>query len=184
MAFCPRCGTELQHGEQSCANCGAEVRAGAAADIEYKGVGIRLAAHIVDVILVFIVYFVVGSMIAGATGGATEYGFELQGGPALLLMLITFVVSMSYFIVLESRWNGQTLGKKMAGIRVASADGRAASLRQTTVRNLLRVVDVLPFLYIVGMILIWTGDKRQRLGDRVADTVVLGASKAATEPTE
>lgn len=191
MSFCRHCGNQLGESDRFCPSCGAEVAntgvaSAASADTrttassrapkyEYKGVGIRFVAHLIDAILVFVVYLVVGRIIAGVAGGTTDSGFDLQGIPAFLLMLITFVVSMGYFIILEAKWNGQTLGKKMVGIRVIAGDGGDPGIQQTTVRNLLRIVDLLPFFYLLGIILIWTGGKKQRLGDRVADTVVVRA---------
>jgi len=197
MSFCKNCGAKLDKAARFRSNCGAEIsvktapmeesveiQTGAGEGerphlMQYKGVGIRLVAHLVDVVVVFIFYFAVGSLIAGMVGGATEGGFELQGGPALLLILITFVVSMAYFIILECKWNGQTLGKKLVGIRVISEAGGAITFQQAAVRNLLRLVDALPFLYLVGIILIWMSDKRQRLGDRVANTVVVHSGLVA-----
>jgi uncharacterized RDD family membrane protein YckC len=197
MAFCHKCGAELQPGDRFCAACGAPIReaaappprpapaphgatpnstaAVAAGALDYKGVGVRFVAHLVDLILVGIVYGVTGRIIAGVFGGVTEGGFELHGGPAAFAILLNFVISMGYFIILESSWNGQTLGKKLVGIRVVREDGSPIDVQEAVLRNLLRIIDALPFLYLLGIILIWTSDKKQRLGDRVAKTVVVGA---------
>ncbi len=40
-------------------------------------------------------------------------------------------------------------------------------------RNVLRIIDGLPLFYLASAILIWTSEKKQRLGDRVADTIVV-----------
>jgi uncharacterized RDD family membrane protein YckC len=195
MAFCHKCGAELQPGDRFCAACGAPVReaappptppapaphgatpnataAVAAGALDYKGVGIRFVAHLVDLIIVGIVFGISGRIIAGIFGGVTRGGFELHGGPAFIFILLNFVVFMGYFILLEANWNGQTVGKKLVGIRVAREDGGPIDMQQAAIRNLLRIIDALPFLYLVGVILIWTSDKKQRLGDRVANTVVV-----------
>jgi hypothetical protein len=69
----------------------------------------------------------------------------------------------------------------MAGIRVANESGGNATFSQALMRNILRLVDGLVF-YIVGIILILNSDKKQRLGDRVAGTVVLHTHKIERHP--
>jgi uncharacterized RDD family membrane protein YckC len=54
---------------------------------------------------------------------------------------------------------------------VALETGEPIDWQASTVRNVLRLIDGLVF-YLVGMIVIWLSDKQQRLGDRLAGTVV------------
>jgi uncharacterized RDD family membrane protein YckC len=77
-----------------------------------------------------------------------------------------------YYILLEGL-RGATLGKKLVKIKVVREDGSACGLGPAFVRNILRIIDELPFLYIIGMILISRSNKKQRLGDRLAKTVVV-----------
>jgi uncharacterized RDD family membrane protein YckC len=132
----------------------------------------RFVAHLIDGILCLFAYLIIGSMVAARTGGMIDDGFYLQGTPALVAILLTFLVTLGYFAVLESSGSGKTLGKLIAGIGVADASGGKATFSQALMRNILRLVDGLVF-YIVGIILILNSDKNQRLGDRVAGTVVL-----------
>jgi uncharacterized RDD family membrane protein YckC len=207
MSFCPNCGTELATGAHFCAQCGARVETGAAAPAarsappvarraearapalaspdasaavdaqDYAGLGRRFAAHLVDGFLCLVAFYVIGSMVASQTGGMTEDGFSMEGAPALVTMLFTFIVTLAYFAMLESSRSGKTLGKLIAGIRVADVNGGKASFSQALIRNILRLVDGLVF-YIVGIILILRSGRKQRLGDRVAGTVVLRSHKA------
>jgi uncharacterized RDD family membrane protein YckC len=196
MSYCPNCGTELAAGAHFCAQCGTRIEmtgarppaslvqpsapksAGAAASAaasagpEYAGLGRRFVAHLIDGILCLFAYLIIGSMVAARTGGMIDDGFYLQGTPALVAILLTFLVTLGYFAVLESSGNGKTLGKLIAGIGVADASGGKATFNQALMRNILRLVDGLVF-YIVGIILIIKSDRNQRLGDRVAGTVVL-----------
>ena len=58
-------------------------------------------------------------------------------------------------------------------IRVVRADGRPAGMREVAVRTILRVVDN----YLVGLIaMLATGERRQRIGDLAAGTIVVDAS--------
>ena len=204
MSFCPNCGTELAAGAHFCAQCGTRIEttgapppagfvqpsapktarpaasaaAASASDAtEYAGLGRRFVAHLIDGFLCLIAYMIIGSMVASQTGGMTDDGFSMQGAPALVVILLTFIVTLGYFAVLESSGSGKTLGKLIAGIRVADSGGGKASLNQALMRNILRLVDGLVF-YMVGIILILRSDRKQRLGDRVAGTVVLRVRKA------
>jgi uncharacterized RDD family membrane protein YckC len=84
-----------------------------------------------------------------------------------------FVVTIGYSILLEWRWRGQTLGKRVLKIRVVDADGFRLRPAQIVIRNLLRVVDLLPALYAVGGVCCLLSAKYQRLGDIAANTVVI-----------
>lgn len=133
------------------------------AQMKYQGVGKRFVATFIDGILMGIV----GWIIALAVGGTTSAGFELTGAPAFVWLAIGFC----YFFLMEGH-TGATLGKMALGMRVVKADGSPCDLQASLIRNLLRIVDGL-FVYLVGAILVWTSQKRQRLGDRVARTVVV-----------
>lgn len=70
---------------------------------------------------------------------------------------------------------GATVGKMALGIRVIKLDGSPMSWGESIVRNLWRIVDHLPYAIpcLLGALLIWTSPTKQRLGDRVAHTVVV-----------
>jgi uncharacterized RDD family membrane protein YckC len=77
-----------------------------------------------------------------------------------------------YFVVLEGIW-GATVGKGVMGIRVVRPDQSTPGFRRSAIRNLLRLVDGLPVLGILGAYLIATSRERTRLGDRFANTRVV-----------
>jgi uncharacterized RDD family membrane protein YckC len=83
-----------------------------------------------------------------------------------------FVISIVYAIVLEWRWRGQTIGKRLFGLRVMDVHGLRLQLPQIAIRNLLRVVDALPFFYLVGGLTAVFSRNAQRLGDMAANTIV------------
>jgi uncharacterized RDD family membrane protein YckC len=84
-----------------------------------------------------------------------------------------FVVTIGYSILLEWSWHGQTPGKRVLKIRVVDAEGLRLRPSQVVMRNLLRVVDLLPAFYAVGGICCALSPKYQRLGDIAANTVVI-----------
>src|SRR5580704_15119685 len=96
---------------------------------------------------------------------------------ALALRTVSyFVVTIGYSIVLEWIWRGQTLGKRVLRIRVVDAEGFRLRPVQIVIRNLLRLVDLLPAFYAVGGICCALSRKFQRLGDFAANTVVIHAA--------
>ena len=131
--------------------------------MQYAGVGARAVATVVDMALLFVLAY----LVALVTGGTTATGFELQGGPAFLTLGLWVV----YYIALEALF-GATLGKRLLGLRVVKTDGAAMDWPAAIIRNVLRLVDGV-VLYLLGAILVWSSPHRQRLGDRVAHTVVV-----------
>jgi uncharacterized RDD family membrane protein YckC len=92
-----------------------------------------------------------------------------------------FVISIGYSIALEWRWRGQTVGKRLFGLRVVDAQGLRLHFSQVALRNLLRSIDMLPLCYLVGGSAALFSEKGQRLGDLAANTIVLRET-AATQP--
>jgi uncharacterized RDD family membrane protein YckC len=95
-----------------------------------------------------------------------------------------FVISIVYAILLEWRWRGQTIGKRLFGLRVIDVQGLRLQLPQIALRNLLRVIDMLPLFYLVGGLTAIFSRKAQRLGDMVANTIVTRERKAEVPDLE
>ena len=90
-----------------------------------------------------------------------------------LIVVGYFVLSTGYGIAVEWMWNGQTLGKRVLSLRVMDESGLPLRFSQVVVRNLLRVVDVLPAAYLIGGTAAIISRKAQRLGDVAAATIVI-----------
>ena len=88
-------------------------------------------------------------------------------------ILAYFLISLGYGIALEWGWRGQTVGKKLLRLRVMDSQGLGLAFSQIVVRNLLRVVDALPVLYMVGGLACLISRRAQRLGDLAANTIVV-----------
>lgn len=84
-----------------------------------------------------------------------------------------FVVSIGYGILTEWHWQGQTLGKKLLRLRVMDEQGLRLQFSQIVIRNLLRFIDSLPLLYLVGGLVCLFNKRAQRLGDFAANTIVV-----------
>jgi uncharacterized RDD family membrane protein YckC len=92
----------------------------------------------------------------------------------LLLIGFVFLLGLGYFTYFEMT-SGQTIGKRLMHIRVIDpATGNPPAMEKALIRNLLRIIDGL-FIYLIGLIIALTNDKKQRLGDMLAGTVVIRA---------
>ena len=94
---------------------------------------------------------------------------------ALALMAVAFV----YHLSLELR-SGQTPGKRLLGLRTVQADGRSLTLRGSTLRNALRLVDGLGYWAVAVAVICYRGDGR-RIGDVVGDTFVVRADQTRSD---
>ena len=131
------------------------------------GIGSRLFAHILDLIILSVILMFVAMFFAFTfTWISPEGTFGLIN---LLMLLIGFL----YFIISESAWNGQTPGKKIMGIKVVSIDGTPATFAQISYRNLLRPADLFPGMYLAGFIAMFLNERSQRIGDLAASTIVI-----------
>jgi len=126
------------------------------AQLQYVGVGLPFLAVLID------------SIIIGVVAGILTFLFRDAPG---LSGFLTAIIAIGYFIVMEAT-QGATLGKMALGLRVVKTNGAPITWTDSIIRNLLRIIDSL-FFYLVGAILIWTSPLKQRLGDRVANTVVV-----------
>jgi uncharacterized RDD family membrane protein YckC len=109
------------------------------------------------------------TILAASLGGLTGSG-ELA---LLIEVILGFVVLAGYFLVSEAVWNGQTLGKRAARLRVVGDHGEPLTLGQAAIRNLVRIVDFLPFFYAIGMLTLFINGRGKRLGDFAAGTLVV-----------
>ena len=140
----------------------------AASALRYVGVGRRFLAILIDLVILGVIDYIISLAFGGVRTEGGSVSVSLTGLPALIIALIPVL----YYIVLEAIMGG-TLGKMLLGTRIVTVDGSRIGWGASIVRNLLRIIDVLPFAYILGAILIWTSPYKQRLGDRVAHTVVV-----------
>ena len=128
--------------------------------------GTRMLAWLLDlgiVVTVLILAGGFGAAIASAAGGYAD----------AFMALFSFVWFTGYWIVFEYRWQGRTPGKKIFGLRVVGERGLRLHLGQVVLRNLLRLIDLLPGFGGVGACFLLFHPEHRRLGDLVAGTVVV-----------
>jgi uncharacterized RDD family membrane protein YckC len=126
----------------------------------------RFFAWFIDQFCIQVILSVLGMIIA--CFGIFSFGFAIAS-----YIIGWFVVSIGYGVFFEWSWRGQTIGKRLFRLRVVDVEGMRLQFNQIVVRNLLRFVDSLPFVYFVGGVTCWLSPKCQRLGDIAANTVVI-----------
>jgi uncharacterized RDD family membrane protein YckC len=137
------------------------------------GIGSRVMAQVLDVMLISAIIIGLGMVSAAAAF------IDPALGNAIMLM-VGFLVPFLYFILQEWLWNGQTVGKKAAGLRVRMDDGTPITFAAALGRNIMRPADFLPAFYFAGLVTIFMNPKSQRLGDLVAKTVVVHERRPGT----
>jgi len=144
-----------------------------ALDFAIAGIGSRFLALALDTLIQMAVGFVVGiggsiliGVLSAAVPKAAMWGFAI-------LILFYFLLYFGYFALFEIIWNGQTPGKRKAGIRVIKDSGRPLTPAESIARNLMRIVDWLPAFYAVGIVSALLTKENKRLGDLVAGSLVV-----------
>jgi uncharacterized RDD family membrane protein YckC len=132
--------------------------------LEPAGAGSRFLAIFIDAVLVMAI-------------ASTIYGLVsifLPRGVALAVYLtVSFFLTFAWHVWFETRKQGRTPGKRALRIRVIDARGLPVSLHQSLVRNITRALDFIPVFYGVGAIAMMASTSRRRIGDVVADTLVV-----------
>lgn len=134
----------------------------------------RLLAWLIDIAIVFALTTVLG-IAAGLLGWLAP---DIAVAASTLSF---FVVQFGYAMFTEWAQRGQTVGKRVFSLRVVDIAGHRLQFSQVAIRNLLRAVDFLPGLYLVGGLAALLSRHGQRLGDLAANTVVIRVPKL-TQP--
>lgn len=135
------------------------------------GVGARALAWLVDLAVMGVLWGIAAAI-------AVSLGMWLGGLAAALYFVLAFLVQWGYGTFTEWRWAGQTVGKRIVGLRVLSLGGMRIGFVQSVVRNLVRSVDLLPALYLAGGVTALLDRHGRRLGDLAAGTVVVRERRA------
>ena len=149
---------------------------------QVAGIGSRFLAALVDTSIIAVAMVVaqlsLWALFSSSWGVILTSG--LEGWVVAAFVLVTFAIFWGYYIVFEMAWNGQTPGKRWIGLRVIKVNGYPISLVDSTIRNLVRVVDFLPAYYGLGVIAMFASAQSRRLGDFAAGTVVVKERKEVT----
>lgn len=167
------------------------------------GLGRRMASLFIDMLAQYLYLILVSYVMSKLSFGISEHAAFNTWAIWLILMCPVFL----YHIILEATANGQSIGKKIMKLRVVSINGGRPSIGQLLIRWLLRISDlwiiILLYLFvyvIAGMrdvqalmvlvfgmsflvadiILVANSKKAQRIGDILAQTIVIKTSNKET----
>lgn len=137
-------------------------------------IGRRIGAALIDLVVLTAAFVVFGI----AFGDSSSSGGQASVHTGSVATLAFLALALLYYFTCEAI-GGQTPGKRALGVRVVSATGGGRpGAGAIGMRTLLRLVDGLPFFYLVGFVsMLATGERAQRLGDMAARTTVVDARR-------
>lgn len=143
-----------------------ELASGVEVELHPAGPVVRAKAWLLDLLWMGLAW-----ALAGVAIGVSSLAIGFEGGGGLFLLL-SFFMSWGYRVVYE-KLRGATPGKKSCGLKVVMTSGAPLTWTAAMLRNLLRVADFLPAAYVTGLMSCLLSRRFQRLGDLVADTMVV-----------
>jgi uncharacterized RDD family membrane protein YckC len=153
-----------------------ELADGVQIHLRVAGPAARSVAWLIDVLIFVAVIFIVSLAI----NLLSDLLIGEQVGQGLLLLAM-FLLNWFYNVFFEMSGKAATPGQRHMGLKVVSVSGGPVRLPQSMIRNILRVVDFMPGAYLFGLACCLCTTRFQRLGDLVADTVVVYADKPQHE---
>src|SRR5260370_33908125 len=147
----------------------------------------RLGALIVDALVISLLEAIVNGtfgvtrVTSGVVPSMTTGSFASFTTQTTVDWLWLTLLWVAYYAVLEGLF-GATVGKRRAGVRVTGLTGRRIGWQTAILRNLGRLLDALPFLYLLGGLLTLSSRLHQRLGDRFPGTLVVPAAPFVRHP--
>jgi uncharacterized RDD family membrane protein YckC len=140
-------------------------------ELTLAGVGSRFISALID-------FLIEGTLIVALA--VALFNFLPTPVATVGISLGSFALIWGYHVLFEVRASGRSPGKRAAGLRVVRAGGIPVRLRESAVRNIVRLVDLLPpVTYGVGAVSILVTRRNQRLGDLAAGTLVVRVRRAA-----
>ncbi len=177
---CARCGRHVTSEAPRCPECGADPRTGIATfqrgELDRaricQGVWIRCLAILIDFVVVAAVTLLASLIVYLVLLGGGAFAEVGKGPSSWPLWVAALLGAFIYFWMCEAVW-GRTLGKRLCDLRVVRRDGARLGTGGAFVRNLLRIVDWLPFCYLLGAALVWATPGSRRIGDMAARSAVV-----------
>jgi uncharacterized RDD family membrane protein YckC len=187
---CPKCGVVVPTGATFCRECGEPIKdessephvttpiawvSPAKVAVAYAGFWLRVAAYLIDSLLVGIVtgIFILMPLMKGA-GISPDNPWVLLTGQSrqiLAINMLMFMASWIYFALLESSAWQATLGKRALGLLVTDLNGRRISFARASARHFAKIVSGL--IFSIGFFMAGFTEKKQALHDIIASCLVL-----------
>ncbi|MDN3492324.1 RDD family protein [Winogradskyella bathintestinalis] len=142
-------------------------------NLDYKliGLGERMVAFLIDGIILLTYMTIIENLVS-----VSEI-FEADSWTRRGFLGLLTLPALFYSVICHILFGGQTIGKMILKIKVVSVDGSPTQWYNFFVRWMLRIVDLWIFSPSIGLISILLSDKKQRVGDAAAGTVVISVKK-------
>ena len=136
-------------------------------ELTLAGVGSRCTAALVD--------FAIQLLLLGAFAFVFLVALDASAGGfgAAVFAVLSFLLFAAYDVLFEVFASGRTPGKRLNGLRVVRSNGSPVDFLTSAVRNVMRLIDILPSFYLVGIVSVLSTARNQRLGDLAAGTLVV-----------
>jgi uncharacterized RDD family membrane protein YckC len=145
-------------------------------ELPIAGPGGRSYAFVIDWhirLLLALAWYVVGTLLFFGGLAVVDAGSAAFTRYLFAVVLPASAVYFLYHPVLEIAMHGRTPGKRMAGVRIVTQTGEVPGIGAILIRNVLRIVDSLPALYVVGLVATLLTDQSVRIGDMAAGTLLV-----------
>jgi uncharacterized RDD family membrane protein YckC len=199
--FCPKCGKETDALGKFCQWCGADIVSNPITPIAtpggedegaevgvYAGLGRRIVAFIVDIILILLLDAVAVAVLGLFRGLQNLYFFAVQQAPIESITtegtsaalfgsiiaaygIVIIVIPWLYYAGFESSRSQATPGKLLMRIVVTDLEGNKPSFARVTLRHFAKFISIL--IIFLGFLMIGLTKKRQGLHDKIAGCLVL-----------
>jgi uncharacterized RDD family membrane protein YckC len=152
-------------------------------NFEIAGISYRIVSFILDALIqgaiFFIFYIIIFVLILGgiAVNEIVQFQTDSYAAVVLVLLMLGGIAITAYRMIFELVWKGQTPGKRILNIRVVRDDGSYVNAFAVILRNIFRIIDMLPISHLVGVITMIISKKNKRIGDIVAGTIVIAEKK-------
>ncbi|RCT55075.1 RDD family protein [Winogradskyella sp. KYW1333] len=134
-------------------------------------IGDRMLGYLIDSAV--ILFYVIASILL-------LVALDLDMGDTWAIYLLVNLPAFLYYVLLETFWDGKTIGKSAMSTRVVKLDGSKASFANYFVRWILRIIDVVLTSGGVAVLTILIKGNGQRIGDIAAGTTVISEKKKVT----
>jgi uncharacterized RDD family membrane protein YckC len=138
-------------------------------ELTLAGLGSRFASALIDYLIQTLIIVALALVLGLGVGVSPGDG----GYAAALWIVLAFLLFVGYDISFEVLASGRTPGKRLNGLRVVRESGAPVNFASSAVRNVLRIVDIIPGAYLVGIVSILVSSRNQRLGDHAGGTLVV-----------
>lgn len=158
-----------------------------AVNLPIAGVGSRSFAFLIDwhIRLILALAWLIGTAaLFGITEGGGFWDTIFDGPGSAIIYIVIVPAAMLYFLyhpILEVALKGRTPGKRAAGIRIVTQEGQTPDASALLLRNIFRLIDSLPALYVVGLTAVLLSSRQVRIGDMAAGTLLAHEKKSTSD---